>query len=88
MVRSFAEDFRSNLNLPLISFTTGCSKMRGDRARELHDGNILVGLLNAQSAVAVEDNCTWETRDGGFFQVLPATAAVGGHGGPCLSGDL
>lgn len=45
-------------------------------SRELHDGSVLLGLLNAQSAVASENNCTWETRTGGFFQVKPATAAV------------
>ncbi len=44
-----------------LHLTARCSKIC-DRARELHDGSILLGLLNAQSAVALEDNCTWETR--------------------------
>ena len=43
-------------------------------ARELHDGSMLLGLLNAESAEAA-DTCTWEERSGGFYQVQPATAA-------------
>jgi hypothetical protein len=40
-------------------------------ARELSDGTILIGLLNAGTA----DICTWEERTGGFFQVDPPTPA-------------
>ena len=31
---------------------------------------MLVGLLNAESSAAV-DTCTWQTREGGFYQVDP-----------------
>eukprot|EP01044_Picomonas_judraskeda_P034340 COSAG03_NODE_14191_length_473_cov_0.949198_1_plen_77_part_10 len=37
--------------------------------------SVLMGLLNAQTAMALEDNCSWVTRTGGFFQVQPATEA-------------
>ena len=51
-------------------------RLNGTRvwAMELHDGSMLLGLLNAESAEAA-DTCTWEERSGGFYQVQPATAA-------------
>ena len=42
-------------------------------ARELSDGAMLVGLLNADMGAASVDNCTWEHRAGGYFQVTPRT---------------
>lgn len=41
-------------------------------ARELSDGSRLVGLLNAMDP---HNNCTWEHRTGGYYQVIPATSA-------------
>eukprot|EP01047_Picozoa_sp_COSAG01_P056335 COSAG01_NODE_6375_length_3705_cov_2.301442_4_plen_313_part_00 len=43
-------------------------------ARELGDGSVLVGLLNAESSLALDD-CTWQQRSGGYYQVEPPTPA-------------
>lgn len=40
-------------------------------ARELSDGAMLVGLLNADSNNRYVNNCTWEHRTGSYFQVAP-----------------
>jgi hypothetical protein len=42
-------------------------------ARELSDGSRLVGLLNAGGNTSALDNCTWEHRTGGYYQVVPPT---------------
>lgn len=50
------------------------SRLNGTQVwmRELGDGSILVGLLNAESSNAM-DTCTWTRRPGGFYQVDPPT---------------
>jgi alpha-galactosidase len=42
-------------------------------ARELSDGSMLIGLLNA--GITSVDNCTWEQKTGGYYQVSPSSPA-------------